>query len=286
MIAMLPRTLVRRAGAVLLACGLAALLSACFVTPGQFVSTLDIRKDGRFSYTYQGEIFLLAFSELGKNGKDEAFAPSACYKEDSGEERDCTGAELAQQSKDWSAGVSERTAKRKKEAEEMRAFLGGIDPSYPKAASKFAEKLQRQNGWKRVVHKGGGLFDVDFAANGVLSYDFAFPTMEQVANTNPFVQLSLRSDGTVRLDAPAFGNSASDPLRMMAMGQGLADSSDKDMPKFPKVSGSFTLTTDAGILSNNTDEGPQTDPAGQRLHWTVGGQTGAAAPMALLQLRR
>ena len=278
-------TRVHRACATLLACGLAALLSACFITPGKFASTLDIRKDGHFTYTYKGEIFMLAFSKLGEDAKEEEFTPSSCYADDTGDERDCTEAELAQQRKDWADGADDRAAKRKREADEMRAFLGGIDPTDPKAADKFAEKLQRQNGWKRVAHKGNGLFDVDYSISGVLSYDFGFPTMEQVANTNPFLQLSLRNDGTVRMDAPAFGAAGSDPMRMMAMGQGLSDSTDKDMPNFPKMAGTFTLTTDAAILSNNTDEGPQADTAGQKLHWTVGDQN-RAPPMALLQLRR
>ena len=48
----------------------------------------------------------------------------------------------------------------------------------------------------------------------------------------------------------------------------------------------FTLTTDATILSNNTDDGPQADPAGKKMQWTVGGGETRAAPMALVQLQR
>ncbi|MDD3799600.1 MAG: hypothetical protein PHE36_10535 [Novosphingobium sp.] len=282
----IPTDLVRRASAALLACGLAALLSACFVTPGHFTSSLDIRKDGHFTFAYRGEIFMLAFSKLGEEAKDEEFKPSPCHADGTDKERDCTGAELALQRKQWADGAGERAAKRKREAEEMRAFLGGIDPSDPKAAEKFAEKLQRQAGWRSVTYKDNGLFDVDFAIGGTLGYDFSFPSMEQVANANPFVQLSLREDGSVRMDAPAFGASGSDPLQLMAMGQAMSDGDKKkDGPDFPEMAGTFTLTTDAAILANNTDEGPQAMAGGQKLEWTVGGRN-RMPPMALVQLQR
>ena len=283
----LPTTLIRRAGAALLACGLAALLSACFITPGKFVSTLDIRKDGHFTYTYKGEIYMLAFAALGEADKDEEFTPATCYSDDTSDEQECTPEELTQQREEWNDQAPDRAARRKREADEMRAFLGGIDPDDPKAPEKFAEKLSRQAGWKSVIHKGSGLFDVDYSVNGNITYDFTFPTMEQVSNSNPFLQLALRKDGTVRLDAPAFGGSASDPLRLAALGKGLGDkSSSNDMPNMPKMSGTFTLTTNATILSNNTDEGPQADSAGKKLQWSVGGVETRAAPMALIQLQR
>ena len=51
----------------------------------------------------------------------------------------------------------------------------------------------------------------------------------------------------------------------------------------PKLDGTFTLTTDAEILANNTEDGPKADPAGRRLVWKMNAQN-PAAPMALLQL--
>ena len=32
------------------------LLSACLLTPGKFDSSLNIRKDGTFTFTYRGEV--------------------------------------------------------------------------------------------------------------------------------------------------------------------------------------------------------------------------------------
>ena len=44
--------LLRAAGAL----AVFLLLSACLVTPGKFVSTLDIRADRSFTFTYKGEV--------------------------------------------------------------------------------------------------------------------------------------------------------------------------------------------------------------------------------------
>ena len=35
------------------------LLASCLLSPGKFVSSLDIRKDRSFTFAYQGEIILL-----------------------------------------------------------------------------------------------------------------------------------------------------------------------------------------------------------------------------------
>ena len=274
----------RRIYALLLACGLATLLAACFVLPGKFTSSIDIRKDGHFSYAYQGEIFLMAFSELSDANKPDEFKPAECYKEDTGETRGCSKDELAEQRKTWDDDAESRAAKRKRDAEEMRMFLGGIDPTDPKAADVFAEKLQRQAGWKRVTNKGHGLFDVDLALTGTLTHDFAFPTFEQMPHSSPFIQLSMRNDGTVRMDAPMFSSDNSNPMRAL-MGKEIGESG-TDIPGAPKTSGTFTLTTDGSVLSNNTDLGPQKATNGQSLTWNVGSQGKDSAPMALLQLNK
>jgi hypothetical protein len=280
----IPSLFTRRVPALLLACGLATLLAACFILPGKFTSTLDIRKDGQFTYTYQGEIFLLAFSELNDAAKSDEFQTPTCYEEKSGDERECTAKEVAERRKAWDDEAGNRAAKRKRDAEEMRMFLGDIDPSDPKAADKFAEKLQSQTGWRRVVNKGNGVFDVDFATTSKLTHDFTFPTIEQLPNTMPFVQLSVRNDGTVRMDAPMFGAGGNTPLRAM-MGKEMGEGNEK-VPGAPKVDGAFTLTTDGTILSNNTDQGPQKVANGQSLQWSVGGNPNSAAPLALVQTTR
>jgi len=280
------RTIHRAVGgvAVLL---LGLVLSACVLMPGKFTSALDIRKDGRFTYSYSGEMHLLALSKLAemdaKSG--DKFEQIPCYADDSGEERECTRSEIADQKEQWEKDRAGRAERKKHEAEQAKAFLGGIDPSDPKAAAEFASRLQRQAGWRKVVYKGDGLFDVDFAISGRLDHDFTFPTIERFPMANAFVQISLRQDGTVRIDAPGFGPAASaSPFSgMMQMAAMAGDSNGEDAPKIPVVDGKFTITTDGAILANNTDEGPQADPTGQRLDWKVSAQS-HAAPTALVRL--
>lgn len=263
----------------------AALVTACFLAPGRFVSTLDVRKEGQFTFTYAGEIHMLPLSKMAVEAED-TFTATPCYDDESGETRECTASETASQRKEWDDGAQQREAKRKEEAKQMGAFLGGIDPSDPKAAEELAARLRRQKGWKRVDYKGNGLFDVDFAITGRIDHDFAFPTIERFPMANPFVQLALREDGTLRIDAPAFGVNPIDPMRMMGMGK--SASNGDNGPPMPQLDGTFTITTDAAIMANNTDEGPQPATTGQMLAWTIGGARMGqmtAAPTALLKLR-
>lgn len=286
----------RRIAAALVA-ALSLLLAGCLLSPGKFTAALDIRKDGRFSYSYSGEIFMLGLSDLAKMGlmakNDEKFEPSPCFTEgDEAGERDCTKDEIAQQKAEWQDRQKAATEKKAKEAEQMRAMLGGIDPTNPKAAEELADRLRHQAGWKSVTYAGNGLFKVEFAISGRLDHDFAFPTIERFPNANAFVVLNRRADGSIRLDTPGFapgtggggmGNFAQ-LAALGAAGEASKDGEEDDaMPPMPQVEGTLALTTDGQILANNTDNGPQADPSGQRLEWTINART-TNAPMALIKL--
>lgn len=255
---------------------LALLAAACILAPGRFTSQLDVRKDRAFSFRYTGEILMIP---LMKNEKDEMFEPSSCHDEESFEERDCTADELAQQRTDWE---SQREAKRKSDAQAAQMLLGGIDPSNPESGKQLAAKLRRQAGWKKVEYLGDGKFDVDFAITGRLDHDFVFPTIEGFPMSNAFVQVFVRQDGTVRVDAPGFGPSGGGQ-GMAGMMSGMAQSDGgKDGPT-SKADGTFALVTDGEILANNTDEGAAAAPGGRVLHWKVNPAT-SAAPTALVRL--
>lgn len=275
-------------GAVAALIGLCAALSACLLSPGKFASQLDVRRDGRFTYSYTGEIYLLALSKLAAMGRSESstgeFVAQPCYKEDAADERECTAEERATQRRDWEAQKAESADKAKRDADAMKAMLGGIDPADPKAAQELAARLRRQAGWKRVDYKGDGLFDVEYSLAGRLDHDFTFPTLERFPMANAFVTLSLRNDGTVRMDAPGFAPAAGgDPFRGMMFAAALAERTGSEPTSMPELDGQFVLVTDAPLLANNTDEGPQADPLGQKLSWVVNRRT-AAAPTALLRL--
>ncbi len=289
----LPRS-IRRIGATAVVIALALVVSACLISPGKFTSVLDLRKDGRFSYSYTGEVYMLGLSKLAElGGKADAagkFEPSTCYKpDDSMDERECTRDELAKQKSDWDEGQKSRGERGKKDAEMMRAMLGGIDPTSPKAAEEFADRLRKQAGWKSVIYKGDGLFEVDFAIAGRIDHDFTFPTIERFPMANAFVSLNRRADGTVRMDAPGFGAGSngggmSSFAQLAAMGAAMGnDKKDDAIPKFPALDGNLVLTTDGAILANNTDEGPKAGTTGQMLEWKISPRT-TAAPTALVRL--
>lgn len=286
----------RRMMAAALAAGLSVLLAACLISPGKFASTLDIRKDGRFTYTYTGEIYMLGMSklaEMGKNAKDApVFEPMTCYKDDSMDERPCSKDELAEQKSDWEAEQQSKADKDKRDSEMAKAMFGGLDPTDPKAAEEFAARLRRQAGWKSVIYKGDGLYQVDFAISGTLNHDFVYPTMERFPMANAFVTLVRRADGSIRLEAPGFaqgsGGGMSSFAQLAAMGAAMdkagKDGKDgADSPNLPQLDGTFTFTTDAEVLANNTDEGPQPAPNGKKLEWKVTQRT-TAAPTALVKL--
>lgn len=284
----------RRLAATLVAAA-TLLLSGCFVSPGSFTSAIDLRKDGRFNYSYNGEIYLLGLSklaELGSKAKEaEPFKAVSCYTDDEEmKERECTKDEFAKQKADWEEDRKADEARKRRDSDMMKVMLGGIDPSSPQAAEELAQRLRRQAGWKSVVYKGDGLFVVDFAISGHLDYDFQFPTMERFPMANAFVVLNKRADGAVRMDAPAFGQPAQgNPMANMgqlaAMGAALGSDKDgkDDGLKLPELNGTLVLTTDGTILANNTDEGPVAGTTGQRLEWKITPRT-TAAPTALVRL--
>lgn len=273
-------------------------LAACLLTPGKFTSQLDVRKDGRFSFSYAGEIHLLALSKLAQMGEKPngssgtssgEFTPEDCYRPGTLVKRPCTAAETAEQRQRWQDGkttvtIPAPTDKSRRDAEAMKALLGGIDPSSPKAAEDLAARLRRQEGWRRVDYKGDGLFDVEFAISGTLDRDFTFPSIERFPMANAFVTINRHNDGTVRIDAPGFATAAgAESLRSLMLLGGAGK--EPGAPGLPVTEGEFTMTTDAAILANNTDEGATAGTTGQRLTWPISVRP-TGAPTALLRLGR
>jgi len=281
----------RAIAAVAFAAAASLALSACILSPGSFDATLDLRRDGRFSFTYNGQIYLLALGKLAEmsNGVgtgDDAFAAAPCWDDDL-DERACTEEEIAEQHATWEATAAERKATAEREAEAMRQLLGGIDPADPEAAEELAARLRRQEGWKRVEYRGDGLFEVEFAITSTLGHDFVFPTFERFPMVNSFVLANARQGGTVRVEAPGFAaQSGGGSLPgMMGLAAAGAASSGAENPfaGIPEMAGTFRIVTDGQILANNTDEGPRPVPEGQVLEWRVNKRT-ESAPMALIQL--
>ena len=267
-------TKLRKGAALAAVTALSLLVAACFFAPGKFVSDLTVGKDRSFSFHYAGEIYLLPLAEASKKAE---FKPDTCYDDDLNE-RACNSDELAEQKQNWQR---EQDEKKKSDAQAAQYMFGGINPSDPKAAEEIADRMRRQAGWNKVEYLGNGKYDVDFAISGKLDRDFAFPSVERFPMANAFVQLSVRGDGTVRIDAPGFGP-ASSTMGTAAMMQGMSLKDDNAELQGAAADGTFTLHTDAQVLANNTDEGPVRTAKGSDLTWKVNARS-PAAPTALIK---
>ena len=194
--------------------------------------------------------------------------------------RKCTAAELAERRRGWERDMAAMRSDRERERNQMKAMFGGIDPTDPATMTEFANRLQGQGGWKKVVHKGEGLFDVEYEISGRLDHDFVFPVFDRIEFIIPFVQATRVNSGRVRITAPAFakpgGESAATFPAAAMMGR------ERRWP-FREAEGTFTLVTDAEILTNNTRDGPSSEGGSRVLRWTVT-PLDRARPEALLQL--
>ena len=279
--------------------GLAAVaalaLAACIVLPGKFATTLNLRKDGHFTYSYQGELVLLGLSRIAetmlKAKPAAAFEASTCFKDDEETERPCTTAELATQREDWDTAQAAAAKKRQSDLADFRRVFGGIDPTDPNAAAELTDRLSHQAGWKRVVYKGGGIFDVDVEITGMMDRDFAFPTIERMPGVLPFLAANRRNTAEVRIDSPlmqyaGLGSAGGAAMQVFAREKaGLGANGSNPWAEFPQTNGHFTLITDGVILSNNTEHGPKSVTGGKQLDWDINGTT-LVAPMALIGLAK
>ena len=65
--------------------GAALMLTGCMLVPGKFTSEMELYRDGRFTYRYNGEIYLMAMSQLAQAGAmfgtegESEFIAQPCY---------------------------------------------------------------------------------------------------------------------------------------------------------------------------------------------------------------
>ncbi len=240
-----------------LACLLPLLLWGCVVTPGKFVSTLDIRADRSFTFTYQGEVWAIDMGEqLGKGlsgSSDDA-------EEISDETATLKPAKIAYQNDDDATTKAEKAAEdaaKKAETERKRRAI--------------AESLRKEAGYRKVDYLGDGKFVIDYSITGKLTHNFIYPFNADAEILFPFVAIELRGRDAIRVKAPAFAASSSS--KGMPGPEGMGE----------KLDGVFTLTTDAEIVSQNTEEGASPGTRGKSITWKANPTT-KDAPMAVLRV--
>lgn len=213
-------------------------LVGCVLTPGKFVSTLRIDADRNFAFEYKGEVI--------------AVDPSTEMKMSATKPADGDKADV----KTEVAPTEDTEAKHR----------------------AMAETLAKEAGYRSVVYRGKGKFEIDYAMAGTLSHGFVFPYNSDAEAVFPFLAIEVRQGGLVRVKAPGFAAGRSNAA---AAGGGMGMPS-TDTAKY--LDGSFTLDTDAEIVSQNNEDGAV--PAGKRrsIRWRVT-PLSKDAPTAVLRLR-
>jgi len=227
------------------------LLTGCLWGPGKFTSDLALHKDGSFVLDYRGEIILETADAMAKQPWQGSMA--RCM--DGAKDRPCTPSEVADQKNAY-------LKKQRDDENAAKAFgLPGADEASNQA---FAAKLMKYAGWRSVAYRGKGVFDVDYHFEGKLTQDFAFPLMPDSNIVIPFVALRRRSDGAVLVDAPALTGG----MNMFgSMAQQMGGDTKSSPPS--RAQGRFTIRTDGQIMTNNSEDGPASDPLGQQVHWDI-----------------
>ena len=234
-----------------LACCL--MLGACLVTPGEFESTLDIRADRQFRFTYKGEIISSDMKGLGSSGED-------LIGDDAPEKKDSALHKTAMQK--GSGG----------------SFDNGSASGDDAQMQAIAAALSKEKGFRSARYMGNHRFEIDYAISGRLTHNFLFPFNSDAEIVLPFVAVELRGDDRVRVKAPGYSNGfdkSREPMGQSGPGEDASKALD----------GHFTLTTDAEIVSQNQEEGAQSVAGGKRIVWRITPLT-SEAPMATLRVSR
>jgi hypothetical protein len=225
----------------------------CLLTPGKFTSTLDIKRDRSFTFTYVGEVI----AQPPSSGTDSDNSPAP---------------EMPSPDK----AVMMRIASPEKPSP-------AADPAakHAQKMQALAETLSREYGYRSVKYLGNYRFAVDYQVSGRLTHAFLFPFNIDGEVIVPFLAIELRDKDRARLKAPGFANDDSKGMSMPGMGGGMGSSPDKDAAS--ALDGTFTLTTDAEIVSQNQENGAQTLADGRkRIVWRATPQT-RDAPTAVLR---
>lgn len=221
------------------------LLTSCVLAPGKFTSTLKIDADGSFAFTYVGEVI-----DSGDSPSDGSSMMSSGDDKPSPEE-------AREKARKEAAAKAETETKRR----------------------AIAAALTKEAGFRKVTYLGGGKFMVDYAVTGKLTHNFVWPFNLDAEVVFPFIAIERRQGGVVRVKAPAFANDDSSAKQMGGIG---------GMPgggpgAASQLDGTFTLDTNAAIISQNNEEGATTTGARKVIVWKATPLT-KSAPTAVLRL--
>lgn len=236
------------------------VLVGCAFSPGKFTSSLTLLADRSFTFSYQGEVIAVDLASEMAKGMGDAFKDDA---KDEDKKETSTTAML--QAAAWQA----KTPGNKEEpAEEADS---AADEAKKEAKFKaIGEALTKEAGYRSVVYKGKGVFQIDYQISGKLTHNFLWPYNLDAEVIFPFVVIEMRGKDQVRIKAPAFGDDDSP-----AKGKG-------DDSK-AKLDGTFTLVTDGELVSQNNENGATTAGGRKTVTWKAT-PLSKDAPMAVVKV--
>ncbi|WP_404366831.1 hypothetical protein AB5I39_11610 [Sphingomonas sp. MMS24-J45] len=254
-----------RIAKALLALLLPFVLASCVLTPGKFVSTLRIDADRHFAFTYIGEVIALDLGDEFAKGMKEAGSSDKGTDPASSDEDEPGMQKIALQKRSAPGGgkAAPTTASKDASDEKNRAI---------------AAALSKEVGYRKVTYLGDGKFSIDYAISGTLDRAFLWPYNLDAEIVFPFVVLEVRANNTVRIKAPAFAKE-NDAAKNMA---GVGGSGPPKQAS--QLDGTFTLDTDAEIVSQNNEDGAVTTGARKSVTWKAT-PTSKDAPSAVLRFR-
>lgn len=183
---------------------------------------------------------------------------------------------------DIAGAMSEATAGLTDNATDADAASDSARKATEKAAEKakkeaeyrdIAVKVAKEAGYRSVEYRGDGVFYVDYEISGKLTHNFVFPYNQDTGMLFPFLAVELRGKDMVRVKAPGFAKQENKGGGMSGMGD---DTN-------ARLDGTFTLITDAEIVSQNNEDGAKTSGASKTMTWKVT-PTSSDAPMAMLKV--
>ena len=249
------------------------LLASCLFTPGKFVSTLDIKADRSFTFTYAGEVILIDPQDAFAKGMAEGMQSGA----DTATTADSDDMDMDPDDQD--RNVSDDSA----------PPMPVVTPSAPRAPQPeteaqiakrraMAELLAKEIGYRSVEYLGNDKFRVDYAITGRLDRSFVYPFNVDAKSFFPWIAIEVRRDNTARIMALAFGDSD------QAMGGGMPGANEPAGKQATTREGTFTLTTDAALVMQNNEEGVAAGP-GTKIVWKITPAT-TSVPTAVVRFAR
>lgn len=247
--------MIRALKAFALAIAAPLILTGCLLSPGKFTSTMTINADRTFTFAYKGEVIRIDPSSAMKGIGDK---PSPAGDDDGTAPTEAKPA------------VYQAAVKKKPNAKQP-------DPQAEDDVKnrEIAAALSKEAGYRSVKYIGKNIFLIDYQISGTLTHNFAYPFNSDAEAVFPFIVIELRQGGLVRIKAPGFADNSSSNTGMNGMGSNARKAMD----------GTFTLDTDAEIVSQNNEDGAKAAGNRKTITWRATALS-KDAPTAVLRLGR